>query len=490
MSKFATLFVFWIVIAGTTAASTDAKSSSEVAGHENVDFEDFDNYFDNFEESAEDTLSLYADGNGDYRSTHLTPLTPKFLTASMDRVLDGFRMICLMELLDHKRLSELRESDVEWFGMIEMTIKLDKYIDAILTWVDRQKAKSLGNSPSEQKTKLTEDLKTVLDYLKEKFNKHNKSIDTFPKQGGDFWEFVQKKLDLEDFRTNHTSGEDKIIWFKDNLREIIRDNAKLLETAVIPAGLQSPTDLDLRRIDKFFETLETRVDASKDSSVFSIELRMDSLDKLHSEYAGNQDVPTVDNLNKFHATFETIKKLRWDLIRRFEALVLASEDHDLIGFQDQMQTLLGSKTKYIYDINSRIDTLTGVFVPQILLAMHKSMEPVTSPENKDLEFEARKDSYGEALTLFRGARSLQKLIDEWPKTIEKEWERKLLIKAEVAKADDIDTPEPSVTEKVAKEESPTVPTSNDFHLFDDMLTPLLIVVMLLCFFFVMYNIFL
>eukprot|EP01083_Nonionella_stella_P041468 112424_1 len=375
MSKFATLFVFWIVIAGTTAASTDAKSSSEVAGHENVDFEDFDNYFDNFEESAEDTLSLYADGNGDYRSTHLTPLTPKFLTASMDRVLDAFRKICLLELLDHKKLSELREeeSDAEWVGMIEMTLELDKYIDAILTWVDRQKAKSLGNSPSEQKTKLTEDLKTVLDYLKEKFNKHNKSIDTFPKQGGDFWEFVQKKLDLEDFRTNHTSGEVKIFRFKDNLQKIIHAHAELLKTAVIPVGLQSPTDLDLRRIDKFFETLETRVDASKDSSVFSIELRMDSLDKLHSEYAGNQDVPTVDNLNKFHATFETIKKLRWDLIRRFEALVaIASEDHDLIDklpdLQDQnlMQTLLDSKTEYyLDDINGRIRTLTGVFVPQI-----------------------------------------------------------------------------------------------------------------------------
>eukprot|EP01083_Nonionella_stella_P041470 112428_1 len=490
MSKFATLFVFWIVIAGTTAASTDAKSSSEVAGHENVDFEDFDNYFDNFEESAEDTLSLYADGNGDYRSTHLTPLTPKFLTASMDRVLDGFRMICLMELLDHKRLSELRESDVEWFGMIEMTIKLDKYIDAILTWVDRQKAKSLGNSPSEQKTKLTEDLKTVLDYLKEKFNKHNKSIDTFPKQGGDFWEFVQKKLDLEDFRTNHTSGEVKIFRFKDNLQKIIHAHAELLKTAVIPKGLQSPTALDLNRIEELFKTLGTIVkDTNKFMPTMSIRERMIALDKFHShiflsKYAGNKDVPKVDNLKKFRATFETSKKLRWNLIRRFEALVLASEDHDLIDklpdLQDRnlMQTILGSKMEYLNDINDRISTLTGVFVPQILLAMHESMEL------------ARKGSYQDAGVLFSAARSLQKLIDEWPKTIEKEWERKLLIKAEVAKADDIDTPEPSVTEKVAKEESPTVPTSNDFHLFDDMLTPLLIVVMLLCFFFVMYNIFL
>eukprot|EP01083_Nonionella_stella_P109459 319209_1 len=218
MSKFTTLLVFWMVISGTTTASIDEKSSSEVSGQEKVDWRSFKTYFDDFKQSAEHILSVYADGDGDFRSTDLTPLTPNFLTESLDDVLDGFRMLCLLELLDHKRLSELlqKKFGADWDVM---NVELDNYIDAILTWVDRHEAKSkaLGISSSEQKTKLTEELKTVLDYLEEKFKKHNNSLDTFPKQADDFSGFYPKKLDLDDFRSKHTIGAAKRAWFEDNL---------------------------------------------------------------------------------------------------------------------------------------------------------------------------------------------------------------------------------------------------------------------------------
>eukprot|EP01083_Nonionella_stella_P082875 228910_1 len=216
MSKFATLLIVWIVIVGTTTASIAESPNSD--GIERDDYQL--GFTDYLRESSADVLpGLY--------------LTPNQVVHSIDTVLGGLDM---MELWHHQ---ELLESHVD---LEVMDAQRNNYIDAILTWVDHQVAKSnaLGGLSPEEKKKLDDGVTEVLGSLQKKFTERNKTIEMFAKDENPFSGMQPKKLLLENFLENHTSGEMKIAWLKAHVAPtVVQQQVTTQSSALAPLTQQA-----------------------------------------------------------------------------------------------------------------------------------------------------------------------------------------------------------------------------------------------------------
>eukprot|EP01083_Nonionella_stella_P144096 449220_1 len=228
MSKFATLLVVGIVIAGTTAASI-AESPSSDSIEDDLYRMGFVDFLREFESSADVLPGLY--------------LTPNQVVHSIDTVLGGLDM---MELWHHQ---ELLESHVD---LEVMDAQRNNYIDAILTWVDHQVAKSnaLGGLSPEEKKELDDGVTEVLEFLQKKFTERNKTIDRSAGDENSFSGMQPKKLLLENFLENHKSGEMKIAWLKAHVAPtVVQQQVTTQSSALAPLTQQASGSQDFLLFD-------------------------------------------------------------------------------------------------------------------------------------------------------------------------------------------------------------------------------------------------